>query len=100
MNCGSGFLQELLNSVGKIERARRRSISKPQRPPGNNCYGRGHGIEQITLARGEVRRAEQTEESIWGKDFSQSDVFARNISMDYFALAIEMAIGVLMLPFN
>ena len=47
-----------------------------------------------------MKRAELTEEAIWGKNFSQFDVFARNISMDYIALAIEMVIGVLMLPFN
>jgi O-antigen/teichoic acid export membrane protein len=57
-------------------------------------------VRDDTFARGDVRRTEQTEEAIWGKDFSQFDVFARNISMDYFALAIEMVIGVLMLPFN
>jgi len=43
---------------------------------------------------------ETREESIWGPTFSRTEVFARNISMDYIALGIEMLIGVLMLPFN
>jgi Membrane protein involved in the export of O-antigen and teichoic acid len=37
---------------------------------------------------------------IWGRSFSLFDVFARNISMDYFALGLEMIVGVVMLPFN
>src|ERR1044071_6127815 len=40
------------------------------------------------------------DERIWGRSFSLFDVFARNISMDYFALGLEMAVGVVMLPFN
>jgi O-antigen/teichoic acid export membrane protein len=41
-----------------------------------------------------------SDERIWGRSFSVFDVFARNISMDYFALGLEMAVGVVMLPFN
>ena len=37
---------------------------------------------------------------IWGRSFSLFDVFARNISMDYCALGLEMIVGVVMLPFN
>jgi O-antigen/teichoic acid export membrane protein len=40
------------------------------------------------------------EERIWGRSFSVFDVFARNISMDYCALGLEMVVGVVMLPFN
>jgi O-antigen/teichoic acid export membrane protein len=40
------------------------------------------------------------DERIWGRSFSLFDVFARNISMDYFALGLEMLVGVVMLPFN
>lgn len=40
------------------------------------------------------------ETAIWGRNFSRSEVFARNISMDYLALGIEMVIGILLLPFN
>ena len=45
-------------------------------------------------------RAKDPDEAVWGRVFSQFDVFARNISMDYLALGVDMAIGVLMLPFN
>ena len=37
---------------------------------------------------------------IWGREFRQFDIFARNISMDYLSLGVEMLIGVVMLPFN
>ena len=37
---------------------------------------------------------------VWGREFSQLDVFARNISMDYLALGVDLLIGVVMLPFN
>jgi O-antigen/teichoic acid export membrane protein len=37
---------------------------------------------------------------VWGRDSSQLDVFARNISMDYLAMGVDIAIGVVMLPFN
>jgi O-antigen/teichoic acid export membrane protein len=40
------------------------------------------------------------DERVWGRSFSLFDVFARNISMDYFALGLEMLVGVVMLPFN
>src|ERR1044071_2532529 len=39
-------------------------------------------------------------EALWGPSLNRSEVFARNISMDYLALGVEMVIGVLMLPFN
>lgn len=39
-------------------------------------------------------------DSVWGREFGQFDVFARNLSMDYLALGIELLIGVVMLPFN
>jgi len=51
-------------------------------------------------ASAEVVNAKDSDETIWGRNFSQFDVFARNISMDYLALGVEMTIGVLMLPFN
>ena len=41
-----------------------------------------------------------SDEAVWGRAFSQFDVFARNISMDYLALGVEMVVGVLMLPIN
>lgn len=37
---------------------------------------------------------------IWGRHYGVFDVFARNLSMDYCALGIEMVVGVVMLPFN
>ena len=37
---------------------------------------------------------------VWGREFSQFDVFARNLSMDYLALGVDLLIGVVMLPFN
>lgn len=40
------------------------------------------------------------DERIWGRSFSLFDVFARNISMDYCGLGLEMIVGVVMLPFN
>jgi O-antigen/teichoic acid export membrane protein len=40
------------------------------------------------------------DEQVWGREFNQLDVFARNISMDYLALGVDLLIGVLMLPFN
>ncbi|MEN3334099.1 MAG: hypothetical protein V7641_3464 [Blastocatellia bacterium] len=46
------------------------------------------------------RDAGVEDERIWGRSFSLFDVFARNISMDYCALGLEMIVGVVMLPFN
>lgn len=37
---------------------------------------------------------------IWGREFGQIAVFARNISMNYLALGVNMLIGLVMLPFN
>lgn len=37
---------------------------------------------------------------VWGREFNQLDVFARNISMDYVAFGIDLLVGVVMLPFN
>jgi O-antigen/teichoic acid export membrane protein len=37
---------------------------------------------------------------VWGREFKQLDAFARNISMDYLALGVDVLIGVVMLPFN
>lgn len=37
---------------------------------------------------------------VWGREFSQLDAFARNISMDYLALGVDLLVGVVMLPFN
>jgi O-antigen/teichoic acid export membrane protein len=37
---------------------------------------------------------------VWGRDFSQLEVFARNISMNYVAIGVDLVIGVMMLPFN
>ena len=50
--------------------------------------------------QGQAVSAKDSDEAVWGRTFSQFDVFARNISMDYLALGVDMAIGVLMLPFN
>ena len=48
-----------------------------------------------------MSRANVTEdERVWGPSFSLFEVFARNISMDYCALGLEMVVGVVMLPFN
>ncbi|MFL6213178.1 MAG: oligosaccharide flippase family protein [Blastocatellia bacterium] len=44
--------------------------------------------------------ATAADERIWGRSFSVFDVFARNISMDYCGLGLEMVVGVVMLPFN
>jgi O-antigen/teichoic acid export membrane protein len=49
---------------------------------------------------GKGKETDSGDEALWGPQFSRSEVFARNISMDYIALGIEMLIGVLMLPFN
>jgi O-antigen/teichoic acid export membrane protein len=48
----------------------------------------------------ERRGADVADERVWGPSFSLFDVFARNISMDYCALGLEMVVGVVMLPFN
>jgi len=40
------------------------------------------------------------DESIWGRVTPQFDAFARNVSMNYIAMAVQMAVGLLMLPFN
>jgi O-antigen/teichoic acid export membrane protein len=39
-------------------------------------------------------------DAVWGREFGQLDVFARNISMNYVALGVDLLIGVMMLPFN
>lgn len=39
-------------------------------------------------------------DAVWGREFGLLDVFARNISMHYLALGIDMLIGIAMLPFN
>jgi O-antigen/teichoic acid export membrane protein len=49
---------------------------------------------------GDVKEADAGDEALWGPNLNRSEVFARNISMDYLALGVEMVIGVLMLPFN
>src|SRR5262245_39542027 len=41
-----------------------------------------------------------SDSATWGREFSQFDVFARNLSMDYIGMGVELLIGVLMLPFN
>ena len=46
------------------------------------------------------RNTAKSESVVWGRQPSQFDAFARNISMDYIALAVEIVIGVVMLPFN
>jgi O-antigen/teichoic acid export membrane protein len=47
-----------------------------------------------------VNRVRTDSDPIWGREFKQLDVLARNISMDYLALGIDVLIGVVMLPFN
>lgn len=47
-----------------------------------------------------MSKATAQTDPIWGREFNQLDVFARNISMDYIALGIDLVIGVVMLPFN
>ena len=51
-----------------------------------------------SINRGELTT--DSDEAVWGRAFGQFDVFARNISMDYLALGVEMVVGVLMLPIN
>ena len=47
-----------------------------------------------------MSRGKNEGDPVWGLEFSQLDVFARNISMDYLALGVDVLIGVVMLPFN
>ena len=47
-----------------------------------------------------MTRSRAEADSIWGREFGQLDVLARNISMDYLAIGIDMLIGIVMLPFN
>ena len=47
-----------------------------------------------------MNRVRTDADPIWGREFKQLDVLARNISMDYLALGIDVLIGVVMLPFN
>jgi len=47
-----------------------------------------------------VSKARAEGDPVWGREFNQLDIFARNISMDYVALGIDILIGVVMLPFN
>jgi len=43
----------------------------------------------------------RTEEAtVWGQNVGQLDVLARNVSMDYVAISIELILGIVMLPFN
>ncbi|HKP14383.1 MAG TPA: oligosaccharide flippase family protein [Blastocatellia bacterium] len=59
--------------------------------------------DALNNAREEVPQtpdAAADDERVWGRSFSLFDVFARNISMDYFGLGLEMVVGVVMLPFN
>lgn len=63
----------------------------------NNAQGQAVSAEVVNA---KDLNAKDLDETVWGRNFSQFDVFARNISMDYLALGVEMTIGVLMLPFN
>lgn len=56
--------------------------------------------QELKTESSKGKEAETDERAVWGPSFSRSEVFARNISMDYVALGVEMLIGVLMLPFN
>ena len=47
-----------------------------------------------------MTRSRTEADSIWGREFGQLDVLARNISMDYLAIGVDMLIGIVMLPFN
>jgi O-antigen/teichoic acid export membrane protein len=47
-----------------------------------------------------VSHVKASGDPVWGREFNQLDLFARNISMDYLALGVELVVGVLMLPFN
>lgn len=40
------------------------------------------------------------DDSLWGRDSTEFETFARSVSVDYLALAVQMVIGLLMLPFN
>jgi O-antigen/teichoic acid export membrane protein len=52
----------------------------------------GHG--------GRVSEGKVGDDPVWGREFTQLNIFARNISMDYLALGVDVLIGVVMLPFN
>ncbi|HXG90740.1 MAG TPA: oligosaccharide flippase family protein [Blastocatellia bacterium] len=47
-----------------------------------------------------MRESRTKRDPVWGREFSQLEVFAKNISMNYIALGVDMLIGVVMLPFN
>jgi len=47
-----------------------------------------------------VSQANTEPDLVWGREFKQLDAFARNLSMDYLALGVDLLIGVVMLPFN
>ena len=51
-------------------------------------------------AEDKQKEAELQDEALWGAKTGQLETFARNVSVDYLTMAIQMAIGVLMLPFN
>ena len=57
-------------------------------------------IESSSPESSDGKEADTPDEALWGPSLNRSEVFARNISMDYLALGVEMVIGVLMLPFN
>src|ERR1041384_3936824 len=85
-------------------------MERPQKEPGFQLANRRSDRERaMTDAKGsEINEALPVastgngveDERIWGRSFSLFDVFARNISMDYCALGLEMIVGVVMLPFN
>ena len=47
-----------------------------------------------------MSKARAEGDPVWGREFNQLDIFARNISMDYVALGVDVLIGAVMLPFN
>jgi O-antigen/teichoic acid export membrane protein len=70
-----------------------------EEPPTQLNNAQGQAVS-TGVANAKDLNAKDLDETVWGRNFSQFDVFARNISMDYLALGVEMTIGVLMLPFN
>jgi O-antigen/teichoic acid export membrane protein len=40
------------------------------------------------------------EDALWGRDMGQFEAFSRSVSINYVVLAVQAAVGILMLPFN
>ena len=52
-----------------------------------------------SVAAGDIKPT-GADEVIWGAEVSRFDAFSRNVSLDYLVLGVQLAIGLVMLPFN